>query len=250
MEQRQAREARLDEGGHGRREDEGVPEGAAVLQPARELRGRLLVERADAMDRAAGHPAHRLPGLDPAVVGLRLGRVHAQQQEPLGVLPHVRARGGDVGHEDRLLHDEVVGREHDDHGPGIPGPDPVRGQQHARRGAAVAGLGQHRDRRVPGELGRDVSRVARLGHRDGLRRRDQPRHPIERGAQQGLRAGERAVLLRPRLPVQLAGQGLQPDAFSAGEHDRPEIASRIEHGLDLPREAATAAASRLMGSVR
>jgi hypothetical protein len=52
------------------------------------------------------------------------------------------------------------------------------------------------------------------------------------------------------LPVQVAGQRLQANAFSTGEHDRPEIASRIEHGWSSRARPRPAAASRLMGSVR
>ena len=126
---------------------------AAVLRPARELRGRLLVERADAMDRAAARPAHRLAGLDPPVVGRRLRSGARPAAAATRDASRTYARGrGDVAHEERFLDDEVVGGEHRDHGPGLAGPDPVRGQQHAGRGAPVAGLSEHRDRGVPGEL--------------------------------------------------------------------------------------------------
>ena len=200
--------------------DEDIARGETV-QTARERGGRPLVERPDAMDHAAAtRPADRLSRLDPAVVGRRLGRVHAEQQEPFRMIPDVPARGGDVAHEDRLLHDEVVGGEDRDHGARRPGSDPVRGQQHPRRGAPVAGLGEHRDLGVPGELARHVVGVARLGHRDGPRGWDQPRHPVQGVAQQRLRV-----------------------ACAPGEDDRPEIASRIEHGFDLPRDGRDRAAA-------
>ena len=126
------------------------------------------------------------------------------------MIPDVFPGGGDMAHGDRFRHDEVVGGEHRGHRPGRPGPDPVRGQQHTGRGAPVAGLGEHRDRGVSGDLARNVGRV---GHHDGLRRWDQLRHPVQGVAQRCRRV-----------------------ARAAGEDDRPEISSRIAHGLDLPRE--------------
>ena len=53
-------------------------------------------------------------------------------------------------------------------------------------------------------------RLKQLGHREGPGRWDQPRHSLHGVAQQGLRV-----------------------ALAAGEDDRPEIVSRIEHGLCL-----------------
>ena len=79
---------------------------------------------------------------------------------------------------------------------------------------AVAALG------VAGELSCDVVRVARLGHRDGPRGRDQPRHPVQGVAQERLRV-----------------------ACAPGEDDGPEVACRIEHGFDLPREGRDRAAA-------
>jgi len=82
---------------------EAVPETSAQAKALGEIGGRLLPEARDAVEIGRPSGRHEVAGLDPAVLGLRAIRNHAEQHEP--IRPSRRRLEGrlDTGHEARVV---------------------------------------------------------------------------------------------------------------------------------------------------
>src|SRR3970282_460317 len=129
---------------------------------------------------------------------------------------------GDMPREQVLLEDQVVGREHRDHGLRVTPPDPVRGKKNAGRGASIVGLDQDAWSWTGTELIRDVTAVPPLGYEDRALRGDDHWRACERLAQEGALFEQRDVLLGAIVPADPTGQRAEPDSLLASEDDRPE----------------------------
>ena len=133
---------------------------------------------------------------------------------------------GHVAHECGFLEDEVIGGKHRDGGLGIPRLDPVRRQEHARRGTPIMGLGEDMGPRRATELGLHEVGMAGQRHHHRALGRDEQTYPVQRLPEQGARAYHGCELLRTLVPVQMTGERAQAQAFPARENDGPEISLR------------------------
>ena len=130
----------------------------------------------------------------------------------------------DVRHEDFVVTDEMVRRQHHENRIGILGQDPVRCQHDGRSGTAILGLLEHmRLRRLVAQLGRHVRALPGHGHHDRSLWGNQEADPIEGLTEERLPPGENGILLGSVLAVQASRQPCQSRSFAAGEHHAPGV---------------------------
>jgi hypothetical protein len=128
-----------------------------------------------------------------------------------------------VGHECRLLQNEVVRGEDRYRGVRGASPDPVRGEEHTRASAAIRRLKEHPWSQRAGEFDVDVWRVIHSAHDDRPLRRDHPCHTVQRLSEQGVGSHKRDKLFRAFMPEEPPDQRPKPYAVPPGEDDGPGV---------------------------
>ena len=125
----------------------------------------------------------------------------------------------------------MVGGGHHHGGLGVARPDPVGGQQHRGRGAAVGGLEQHPRIAPLAQGARDVGGMAPHRHDHRVLRASERRESIDGLLQQRPGVEQRHVLLGTLIAGDLPDERPQPDPFAPRQDDTPERALAT-HGVD------------------
>src|SRR5262249_5528456 len=99
-----------------------------VEQRACHFRRWLLPEATDAMDGPDAVRRHACSGLDPAVMGVRLGRPRTDEDHLVPMRPRMSHRELDMTQERAIIEYELMRGTHHDSGSSVSGTNPVRGE--------------------------------------------------------------------------------------------------------------------------
>lgn len=211
-----------------RREHERVPQASGQQEAVGFLRAGFFPKTRDRLDRVSLDLPHRITGLNPAVLRLRMVRAGAQKHEPVGQLLRGSNRPAHGGEEfDLWMHEMVRGQDHD----GcfrVLRADVSQRQKNTRRRVAVLRLGNDGLRVVVSETIPGVRlMVSGHNHQHAIGTCKSFR-PVQGVAQHRAVTHEGAVLFGSVLAPPTFHQWPQPFSFTSGQDHRPD--GRIHSG--------------------